>query len=191
MFTVGSGFIGNFKLGDNINHNLAVLALLYRYSREGDAESKRLLCKPITILLVSVIEAVLHDFHSRIRTFTWEGVINLPPSISEYVRSLRRIDELEKYIASAKKHDFFDAADQGFYDQLDELRRIRNRVHIQNLKGDFEANDFNAFNDRRKVLAEKVLEKTMKVMLAKYPRTTDVQGYVAPFILPWNEHFPA
>jgi hypothetical protein len=117
MFTVGSGFIGNFKLGDNINHNLAVLALLYRYSREGDAESKRLLCKPITILLVSVIEAVLHDFHSRIRTFTWEGVMNLPPSISEYVRSLRRIDELEKYIASAKKHDFFDAADQGFYDR--------------------------------------------------------------------------
>jgi hypothetical protein len=139
---------------------------------------------------VSIIEAVLHDFHIRIRTFTWEGVINLPPSISEYVQSLRRIDEMAKYVASAKKHDFFDAADQRFYDQLDELRRIRNRVHIQNLRGDFEPNDYTAFNERRKVLAEKVLEKTMKVMIKKYPREQRLQGHVADFICPWAEHFP-
>ena len=40
MFTVSAGFIGNFKLGDNINHNLNVLAYLYeRQADEHDDEA--------------------------------------------------------------------------------------------------------------------------------------------------------
>jgi len=70
MLKVSSCFILNFKLGDNINHNLSVLALLYDYYNREDEDGKRLLCKPIIILLVSIIEAVLHDFHSRIRILT-------------------------------------------------------------------------------------------------------------------------
>jgi hypothetical protein len=79
-----------------------------------------LLCKPIILLLVSIIEAVLHDLHRRIKTFTIEGVQNLATSAGDYIR-LKKIDEFEKYIASAKKHDLFNLADSGFYQQLDEL----------------------------------------------------------------------
>jgi hypothetical protein len=66
VFAIKSKFIGNFKLGDNIVHNLNVLGLLYRVYANEDNDGKRLLCKPIILLLVSIIEAVLHDLHHRI-----------------------------------------------------------------------------------------------------------------------------
>jgi hypothetical protein len=185
---VSSCFILSFKLGDNINHNLRVLALLYDYYDREDHDGKNLLCKPIIILLVSIIEAVLHDFHSRIRWLTYEGIANLSHEVIEYIRG-KKIDELEKYIVSARKHDLFDRQDGAFYDLLDELRRLRNRVHIQNIKGDFAPDDYNAFNDFRKRQAERGLELTMKTMAAKYPRPEHVHGHVANFNLPWPPHF--
>jgi hypothetical protein len=186
MFIVDSSFIGDFSLGDNINHNLRVATLLYEHFATADTDKKRLLCKPIILTLVSVTEAMLHDLHVRIRTFTIEGVLNIPSEIVDYVRG-KRIDELEKYIASARKHNLFDANDSTFYDSLDQLRRLRNRIHIQNTKGDFEEKEYNAFTDARKTLAEKVLEKTAKTMASKYPRD---KHYVDPFEFPWKEHFP-
>lgn len=80
-------------------------------------------------------------------------------------------------------------ADPRFYDRLDDLRRLRNRVHIQNVKKDFEPDDYDAFNEERKRLAERALEKTLRTMSAKYSRG-DNYHYVADFELPWNEHFP-
>lgn len=35
MFKVKSNFMGDFKLGDNINHNLEILSLLYTYQANG------------------------------------------------------------------------------------------------------------------------------------------------------------
>jgi hypothetical protein len=160
--------------------------LLYRHYAEADERERRLLCKPIILLLVSIIEAVLHDLHTRIKTFTIEGVQNLATSAGDYIR-LKKIDEFEKYIASAKKHDLFNLADSGFYQQLDELRRLRNRIHIQNTRNDFERNECDAFNDDRKVLAEKALEKTMRTMAEKFTRIHD---HVDEFKLPWDAHFP-
>jgi hypothetical protein len=114
MFTVSSSFIGNFKLGDNINHKLKILTLLYRQFDLADEPDRRLLCKPITILLVSIVEALLYDFHFRIQRHTFEGVANLADSVISYVRGKNFSDELEKYIASAKKHDFFAASKTAF-----------------------------------------------------------------------------
>jgi hypothetical protein len=164
MFTVSSSFIGNFKLGDNINHNFKILSLLYGQFDRADEHNRRLLCKPITILLVSIVEALLDDFHFRIQKHTFEGVANLADSVIEYVRGKQFSDELEKYIASARKHDFFGVGKTNFYEALDELRRLRNRIHIQNRKGHLEPDDFNAFTESRKTKAEKVLEITIKTM---------------------------
>ena len=55
-----------------------------------------------------------------------------------YIRG-KHIDELDKYISSAKKHDLFDEPDSDFYEALDQLRKLRNRVHIQNKKNHFES----------------------------------------------------
>jgi hypothetical protein len=186
MVTIQSKFIGDFKVGDNINHNLATLELLYRHYGNADERERRLLCKPIILLLVSIVEAVLHDLHTRIKTFTIEGVQNLATSAADYIR-LKQIDEFQKYIASAKKHNLFDQVDSAFYEQMDELRRLRNRIHIQNTKNDFERNEYDAFNDDRKVLAKRVLEKTMRTMAKNFSRDHD---HVEEFKLPWDAHFP-
>jgi hypothetical protein len=185
MATIQSKFIGDFKLGDNINHNLEILALLYCNFEDGDDEDKQLLSKPIILLIASIIEAVLYDLHKRINTFTIEGVTNIATSTLDVIR-LKKIDDFEKYIASAKKHDLFDSTDTDFYEQLDDLRRLRNRIHIQNTKNDFEPDEHNAFNIERKLMAERVAEKTLRMMAKKFSRDYD---YVAEFVLPWDAHF--
>lgn len=107
MVTINSNFIGNFKLGDNICFNLKILKTLYNCRLAGNAEQKTHLRKPIILLNVSIIEAVLYDFHARVKTFTREGVANLSATVVAYMQG-KQIDELERYIASAKKHDLFD-----------------------------------------------------------------------------------
>ena len=158
MFIVRSGFIGDFALGDNINYNLEILALLYGFFEGADHHRKRLLCKPIILTLVSIIEAVLYDLHQRVKTFTWEGVRNVAADAVAHIQ-LSKIDKLDKYIASARRHDFFDLADTNFYERLDELRRLRNRWHIQNEKNDPPPKEYNAFTDERKTQGRECLKR--------------------------------
>lgn len=187
MVTINSSFIGNFKLGDNICFNLAILRTLYNYRAAGNAQQRLHLQKLIIVLNTSIIEAVLCDFHDRVKTFTREGVANLAADVIAYIQG-KQIDELEKYIASARKHDFFDQNDTAFYDRLDELRKIRNRVHIQNKKNHFEPDDNVAFSAARLTLSEQALELVMRTMARKYPRPQ--HNFVQDFELPWNAHFP-
>ncbi|HMJ24352.1 MAG TPA: hypothetical protein VK475_00910 [Pyrinomonadaceae bacterium] len=186
MVTINSNFIGNFKLGDNICFNLAVLKTLYDFRAAGNALQRRHLQKPIIVMNVSIIEAVLYDFHLRVKTFTSEGVANLQATVIDYIRG-KKIDELERYIASAKKHDLFDEGDSGFYDALDELRKIRNRLHIQNTKKHFEPDDSTAFSDARLKLSEQAVEHVIRRMARKYPRPQ--HNFVKDFVLPWETHF--
>lgn len=185
MVTYESKFIGDFKLGDNIVFNLSILKTLYAYRADGTPAQKRYLQKPITLLNISIIEALLYDFHSRIRNHTREGMA-LPQKMLDAIRG-KQIDEFEKYIASAKKNDFFDLKDTIFYDKLDELRKLRNRVHIQNTKNHFEKDDNQAFSEDRMILSEQALEEVIRTLARKHPRDHD---YVQKFELPWETHFP-
>lgn len=187
MFSIESRFIGDFKLGDNIAYNLEVLAVLYRLFEEADPREKRLLCKPITALLVTINEAILHDLHFRIVSLTREGVRGVTTRVLERIRG-KKLDKFAHYIASAKKHDLLHAADDQFYADLDELRRLRNRLHIQNYGDSFARDDIDAFTLERKVLAERTLEMTMRAMAQHYARP---HNYVAEFDLPWEPYFPA
>jgi hypothetical protein len=187
MVTIESKFIGDFKLGDNINRNLEILELLYNQFDGSDDDDRRLLCKPIILLLASIVEAVLYDLHTRIKLFTREGVQNLTTSAINYIR-LAKIDDFAKYIDSAKKHNLFDDADKSFYEQMHEIRRLRNRIHIQNEKKDLPRDEYQAFTTDKKRLTERVLEKTLLTLADKFSRDQD---HVESFSLPWDTHFPA
>jgi hypothetical protein len=50
------------------------------------------------------------------------------------------------------------------------MRRLRNRVHIQNERKDLDPLEFNAFTERRKTQAEELLVTTMNTMAGKYGR---------------------
>lgn len=189
MFTVSAGFIGNFKLGDNINHNLKILAYLYQRQADPHDTDAWLLRKPVTIVLGSICEAILHDLHLRMRTHTIEGVQGIANSVLNYVRG-KKIDKFERYISSAKKHSLLGPPTEAIYDDLEQLRKLRNRVHIQNEKFDFEPDDSHAFSKDRQIAGEKTLEKLIKTISTNHPRPAGVNGYVQDFQLPWGEHFP-
>jgi hypothetical protein len=187
MVIIESRFVGNFKTGDNINHNLQVLALLYQHFEQETPQNKRLLCKPIVISLVSIIDAVLYDLHYRIREFKNEGVRNILNRSRDDIRNVKKMERLEATIVSARKHGLIEPAGDAFYDTLQALRELRNRVHIQNIKRHFPPNEGDAFTEARKLDAEKSVEKTLKIMARKYARDHD---FVAAFQLPWNAHYP-
>jgi hypothetical protein len=128
MITIQSKFIGEFKTGDNIVHNLGILEVLYRLYSASSQADKRLLCKPIVLLLVSIIDAVLHDFHTRVRDFTKEGVQNLAASSIERIRRMKKKEQFEKYIDSANEYGLLEPKGSAFYTQLHELRKLRNRI---------------------------------------------------------------
>ncbi|XOZ32548.1 hypothetical protein ACMDCT_10050 [Halomonadaceae bacterium KBTZ08] len=188
MFTVNSGFIGHFKTGDNINYNLNSLKVMYAAQNTASPSDSLLLCKPITITLGSIIEALLHDLFFRIKNHTNEGVKNVAEKALKDVRS-KKLDQLETYIASARKHDLLGAIGTGLYEQLDDLRRTRNRIHIQNVKNQKPLDEGKVFNLQKQKTIEQVLEKLLKHVSDKYIRPGDLQGFVDDFELPWNEHF--
>lgn len=79
---------------------------------------------------------------------------------------------------------------EAIYDDLDQLRKLRNRVHIQNDKKHFEPNDSQAFSRDRQISAERTLEKLIKEISTNHPRPASASGHVSDFQLPWDEHFP-
>jgi len=189
MFTVSADFMGDFKLGDNINHNLKIIR--YFYERESDAHDTDswLVRKPVIVIAASICEAILHDLHMRMNLYTNEGVKGIAKSVLSYVRG-KKIDKFETYITSARKHTLLGPATDQIYSDLEDLRKLRNRVHIQNEKNHFEDNDSQAFNQDRVRQAEHALEKLVKTISTNHPRATPATGHVGYFVFPWDEHFP-
>lgn len=180
-----SSFIGSFKLGDNINYNLKILGRLYEYYESSSRDKKHLLHKPIIVIISSIIEAILYDFYNRAKLHTREGIANIGIEILTHIRSEKGLSKFGRYIATAEKHDLFAGMGANFYNDLKELSKIRNRVHIQNDKKEFEADDQYAFNSTRKRLAERTLEGVMRIMAERHPRGKGIRGHVADFHLPW------
>ena len=185
-FVVKGDFFGKFKTGDNIQYNLSVLAVLYKIYENQNTKDNVLYLKPITIILVSIIEAILHDFHSKVRTNVNEGVIGLADSVVNYIRR-KEIDEFGKYIESSKRHDLFDLDHTDFYKKLDDLRIIRNRIHIQNKWGSKPENEYDVFTSGNKDLAELCLEVVVKTMHRDHPRPDQLKDYVGNLTFPFTE----
>lgn len=145
--------------------------------------------KPIILIIGGIAEAILHDLHQRMKLHTVEGVRGIRISILSYVRG-KQIDKFEQYIASARKHTLLGPSTDPIYENLDNLRKLRNRVHIQNEKNHFEADDSQAFSLDRQRSAEKTVEKLVKTISANHPRDLHAQGFVSDFEFPWDEHSP-
>ena len=187
MIEIDSAFMGDFKLGDNINHNLAVLAALYvARSATTNGLHKRALCKPICVTSISIIEALLHDLHFKAKAFTREGVPGFLQATYDRIRN-KHIDKLDHLLVSARKDNLLDG-DAEFYDELDHLRKVRNRLHIQNHPPKLDRDEFNVFTPEMVVRSEKALERVMRTMSLAHRRPNHA-GYVGIFQLPWETHF--
>jgi len=180
-----SNFIGDFKIGDNIAYNFKIVSQLYSLYNSNKKEYSTIL-KPIIITNVSIIEAILFDFHKRVKLFTREGVFGLKQDVIEYIRN-KKLDQFEVLIESIKKHKILTNEDESIYEDMQLLRKVRNRVHIQNAKNELEIDDFFVFSEERKILSEKILEKILSIFSKEYHRG-EIK-HVESFSLPWTPHF--
>lgn len=94
MFTVSANFIGNFKLGDNINHNLKVIYYMHQLMSSSEGRNSGVLRKPYIIIIGSICEAILYDFHKRMNEHTNEGVAGIADKVLNYARN-KKIDQFE------------------------------------------------------------------------------------------------
>ncbi|MCK0070858.1 hypothetical protein [Kordiimonas laminariae] len=179
---IEANFLGIFKIGDNIQYNLDALELLY--DLYNDVDKQLYLRKLIIVQIGSLLDAVLYDFFFRAVNHTIEGIDNVPQDLIDEIQdNPRRADKLDKYIRFSQDHGVFDGLGPDIYDEMNELRKLRNRIHIQNERRDFEADDSEAFSERRKELAERVLSGVMQTLSDNHAR--HVENHNGIFVLPW------
>lgn len=174
-------FMWSFKKGDNIIYNLEIIWELY--GAKNRATRKNMYNKPIIVGLVSIIECILEDFSNRIVGHVRDAVPNISQSDIAAFRT-RKYDKLEHYIAASKRFGLF-GVDNDFYDSLDELRKARNRVHIQNSGNQLAKDEFDVFTDELLLSAQNAFKVVLSNMIVKFPRNgrTIPPGSVP---LPWR-----
>jgi hypothetical protein len=174
-------FMWSFKKGDNIIYNLEIVWELYEAkSRSTDKQKYN---KPIVVTLVSIIECILDDFAYRIRGHVNDTVPNISQADIATFRT-KKYDKLEHYIAASKRFNLFNRSDN-FYGLMDELRKARNRVHIQNSTNQLAADEYNVFTDVLLTKTQRIFEVVLGTMIVKFPRhgRTITPGSVP---LPWR-----
>jgi len=173
----------SFKKGDNIVYNFEVIWELYRAKNSAGVSHQGKYIKPIVLLQVSIIECILDDFVNRVIGHVRDRVPNITPSQINDFKTKKR-DKLEHYISAAKKHNLFDT-DNDFYDEMDLLRKARNRSHIQNTKYTEPANESSLFNTALLGKSEYVFEVVLERMMTKFFRGTVLSIQFADVPLPW------
>ena len=130
---INSGFIGNFKLGDNIVYNLEIINHLYSLYEKDSTKGKSLLRKPLIALISGVCEAILYDKFYKVKFFTREGVKRISDEVLTSLRN-KKISKFNFYIVHSQKNSLLDSSyAPDVYDLLHHARKLRNRMHIQNV----------------------------------------------------------
>jgi hypothetical protein len=178
-------FMWSFKKGDNIVYNFEIVWELYNAKNNTVGWSnKSKFNKPIIVNLVSIIECILDDFVNRVGQHVHDRVPNITRSqINDF--KTKKWDKLEHYIAAARKHNLFDA-EIGFYEDLDYLRKARNRVHIQNSKHQLDENEYSIFTNTNVEKVQRVFEQVLERMMTKFFRGDSLQIQFNEVPLPWS-----
>lgn len=182
-------FIWDFKIADNILYNYDILISLIEKNTENS-----LLNKPIAIISTSILEAIMVDFISRLKT----GTNHFPKSIKEDEKAkIKHYLESEgtdysyvkfggKKIVKSKKLKNFGFSkiigiyekykllgeDENLYENLEKLSYFRNRIHIKNYFENFEKDESITFSNKRTLVSLKIMEYISHYHSDNYPRWT-------------------
>jgi len=177
-------FFWDFKRMDNVNYNFRIVELLYTEKKKSNNPH---FIKPIMIILISIIECMLYDFIIRVQTHNADKIPNLEQCIIDSIKT-KEIDQFETIIAQVKKQNLLRASpssSSSVYSDLDLLRKIRNRIHIQNAQQDLNKDEYNVFTQGNLELAEKMLERVCEVLCNVYPRWKKQPLLMADFPRIW------
>jgi hypothetical protein len=163
--TIKCNFIGDFKVGDNILANAKALCRLRSTNEEKTFN------KLMVVQAGSIVEAALDQIIYRAQNHTKEGVPNVPAEALKKIRDTE-IERFNNIIQAMKTHKLLDGLGTAIYDDLHQLRELRNRVHIQfddKPKG-LGRNDHDAFTDNNVAWALTLCINVLKHLSEKFPR---------------------
>lgn len=177
--TIVCGFIGDFKVGDNLVRNADALCRLSEVNDNG------LLNKLIVIQAGSITEAALDQIIYRAQNFNREGVPNISEADRQAIESTT-VERFNNIIQTMKKYKILDGLGGGIYDELNKLRRYRNGVHIQ-LDRYPEVDS----RDEIVVFSSDIVEwslhlciDVLKHLASEYPRPSDIEPYAHSLSIP-------
>lgn len=157
-------FFWDFKRMDNVNYNWKILIELFALRKGNNS----LLNKAIIVITISIIECIIYDFICRIKEHTRERIPNLNDKKIYDTKTKEIGDKFGKLISHAKKHNYLQ--DETIYDKLDKLRKIRNRVHIQDMNGELNRDEEYIWTDANVKMAGKTLKLICKIFCEEHPR---------------------
>ncbi len=187
-----SQFFWSFKRMDNVNYNFSIVEMLYKAKKHYNDDEY--FNKPIIVLLLAIIECCLYDFFMRITGHTQDPLPNLKKSIISFFKLTKETDELKKLIDRIRSHNLFGIdSSNTLYKDLDHLRKIRNRVHIQNRNHELDIDkdtdryrdEIFIFTDDTLLLAENSFEKVIEILCNNHPRWHKKPLPMKEFPRPW------
>jgi hypothetical protein len=105
-----------------------------------------------------------------------------------FIRGSNITDELKRIIPRIKSQNLLCVSDNGtLYKDLEYLRNIRNRVHIQNRYRTLDKDELNVFTEKNLKKAEQCLEEVCEVLCNVYPRWNRDPLPIKDFPRPWVE----
>lgn len=172
-------YVADFKIGDNLSFNADVLCHLVLVNENG------LLNKVIIIQVASIIEASLSEIISRARDFKREGVPNISTQEQAEIRS-KKIDKFYHVINILKKYKVLDEARVNIYDDLQKIRKYRNKIHIQeNIAIDGASKDEGTiFTDELTRWSLALNVEVLSYLSGPLARPNHIHDYVRPLVVP-------
>lgn len=182
-------FAWDFKHADNIVYNFEVLRALY--VARANTLNKNILNKPITIIIVSIVEAILIDFLTRIDQATThlpknvdqttldkikeeiekkKKPIKIEGAFGEQIYLRRKMYNFNEIIVILKKYELFGQKEDSIYKLLAQFGNMRNRVHIENYYQNFEKDENKVFTYQRLTKLEEVLSNLWEKLVTDYKR---------------------
>ncbi|MDO8566109.1 MAG: hypothetical protein Q7S04_02930 [Candidatus Moranbacteria bacterium] len=184
-------FNWNFKVGDNIKHNIEEVFFLYKIKEENCSytREKQFINKHISITLVAIIEGILHDFVVRLSEATNHFPLIIDDKkkkdIKKYISEQKvpfKYKKLEGRILRVKNYSFaqilkllqnfelLESKNSPIYNTLEAATHFRNRIHIYNWFNNFETDERDVFTDKRLEVLEWLVIYILTTMEAKYSR---------------------
>jgi hypothetical protein len=174
---IPSNFIGDFKVGDNLVYNAGLLCALHKNNDDGD------LNKMIVVQVGSILEAALGQIIYRAQNFNREGVPNIAEADRKQIEG-KKIDKLNSIIDVMRKYGMLDELGGGIYDDLHNLRKHRNKIHIQDDYENVPRDEGVAFTADMCSWSLDLCARVLLHLSQKFPRPLDVAAYVEPLQIP-------
>lgn len=183
-------FIWNYKVGDNIKHNLEEVFYLYNVKKTCSTTTEhRFLNKHISITLVAIIEAVLYDFIVRLNDATNQFPKSIDydkrKNIKKYITAqkvFRKLKDSTKTIHRVRNYsltqiinllqefELLGGKEDQIYYLLNRAIQFRNRLHIYNWFDNFEKDEEYVFTLKRLEILERLTIKVLIIMKDLYTR---------------------